>query len=317
MNDHQTKVSNFKLWLSAPLVLLMLLTACGELAAPTPDVSKQALRPGVGPLQALSDDEDESENEDENESEDEDDVETVVDGSFEAGTDNPYWSFTPETLCTTLTCGDGAGTAGPEDGAVWAWFGGSAADVTQTLEQTITLPRGDAELEFELWAGAVSASTFTFEVSLDDRVVYTLSSDSDDLEDFTEGYEDVEIDLSEYTDDKTHVLRFSFAKDALGDTNLSLDDVSLEVEDLEDAVQDIASMVKALPLKAGLERALVAKLNGATRAFERNRDRAGANILKAFSNQVKAQSKGKRKAIQSADADKLITSAQKLIAAAR
>lgn len=190
--------------------------------------------------------------------------------------------------------------------------------MTQTLEQTITLPRGDAELEFELWAGAVSASAFTFEVRLDDRVVYTLTSD--DTDDFDEDYEEVELDLSDYTDDKTHALRFTFVKDGLGDTNLSLDDVSLEVEDLEDAVRDIVDMVEALSLKKGLERALVVKLNGATRAFERSRDRAGANTLKAFTNQVKAKSRSrgkKQSAITTDDASKLITSAQKIIAAAR
>lgn len=307
-----------RIWLSAPLILL-LLAACGGADAPTLDVSK-SLRAHANPVQTLSDDDEkeDEEHEEEDETEDEDEVEVVVDGSFEAGTDNPYWSATPGTLCTTQICGNGAGTAGPEDGLVWAWFGGSAEAMTQTLEQTITLPRGDAELEFELWAGAVSASTFTFESRLDDRVVYTLTSD--DADDFDEDYEEVELDLSDYTDDKTHALRFTFVKDGLGDTNLSLDDVSLEVEDLEDAVRDIVDMVEALSLKKGLERALVVKLNGATRAFERSRDRAGANTLKAFTNQVKAKSRsrGKRQsAIATDDASKLITSAQKIIAAAR
>lgn len=166
MNDRQSPVSP-KLWLSTPFILLMLLTACGGVdnALPERDVSKRALRAGTAPaLTMLGDEDDEDEAEDE--TEDEDEVEVVVDGSFEAGTDNPYWSATPGTLCTIQTCGDGAGTAGPEDGLVWAWFGGSEGAMTQTLEQTVALPRGDAELEFELWAGALGAS-FTFTVSLD------------------------------------------------------------------------------------------------------------------------------------------------------
>lgn len=211
------------------------------------------------------------------------------------------------------------------------------------LEQTVTLPRGEAELEFELWAGATSASTFSFQVTLDDTKIFEftsadinreadedgeeesdteLSATSPDDEDendkdYTGGYEDVELDLSDYTDDKTHVLRFTFTKDGLGDTNLSLDEVSLEVEALEDATQDIVNMVVLLPLKAGLERALVVKLNGATKAFERNKDKVGINNLKAFTNQVKALSKGKKPKIPAADAGILIASAQELIAIAR
>jgi hypothetical protein len=127
----------------------------------------------------------------------------------------------------------------------------------------------------------------------------------------------VEVDVSDYTDDKAHTLRFTFSKDSLGDTNLSLDEVSLEIEALEDATQDIVDMVELLPLKVGLERALIAKLNGATKAFERNKDKAGINKLGAFSNQVKALSKGKKPKIPTADASTLIASAQKLIAIAR
>lgn len=295
--------------LGALLALLITLSACGGVdgAVPGRDVSKQALNPNS--LQALSDDEDEDESEeDESEDEDEDDVEAITDGGLEAGIDNPNWT-TPGTLCTVDVCGDGAGTASPKSGEVWAWFGGSEEAMTETLEQTVTLPRGDAELEFELWAGATSTSAFSLTVSLDDEVVYTLASDDLD-DDFTEGYDDVEVDLSDYTDDKAHALRFTFTKDSLGDTNLSLDEVSLEVEELEHAVQDITDEVKALPLKPTVEKPLVAKLNGATRAFERNRDKAGINELKAFTQQVKAQ-RGKK--IKTADANSLIASAQELI----
>lgn len=347
MND-QKIVLNPKLWLGAPL-LLLLLAACGGVddAAPRLDVSKQDLRAQGSLLQALSEDEEAEEVEEEDEDEDEDDVEAVVDGGFEAGIDNSNWTATPGLLCTVAVCGDGAGTAGPEEGEGWAWFGGTTDAVTETLEQTISLPRGDAELEFELWAGAVSASTFSFQVTLDGAEVFsyssadivqddeesgeegeegeeenettlaTLSLDDENDKDYTEGYEDVELDLSNYTDDKAHVLRFTFTKDGLGDTNLSLDEVSLEVEALEDATQDIVDMVVALPLKKGLERALVAKLNSATKAFERNKDKTGINNLKAFTNQVKAQSKGKKPKIPTTDASTLIASAQELIAIAR
>lgn len=341
MNDQKTG-STPKLWLGAPL-LLLLLAACGGVddAAPRLDVSKQDLRAQGGSLQALSEDEEAEEVEEADEDEDEDDVEAVVDGSFEAGVENPNWAATPGLLCTVAVCGDGLGTAGPSDGDVWAWFGGTTDAVTETLEQTVTLPRGDAELEFQLWAGAVSTSSFSLQVSLDGAEIFSFSSDDlnredeeggeeeddttlaglatgdEDGEDYTGGYEDVEIDLSDYTDDKTHTLRFTFTKDGLGDTNLSLDEVSLEVEALEDAAQDIVDMVELLPLKRGLERALVAKLNGATKAFERNKDKVGVNKLRAFTNQVKAQSKGKKPKIPTADANILIDSAQELIAIAR
>lgn len=298
--------------LGALLALLVTLAACSvDKTVPARDVSKQMLQADA--VQPLSDDEDDENEEEDDEDEDKDDVEAVKDGSFEAGTANPFWTATPGILCTVSQCGDGAGTAEPEDGDVWAWFGGTDGATSETLEQTVRLPRGDAELEFALWAGATSASAFSFTVSLDDRVVYRLTPDSLD-DDLTEGYEDVEIDLSDLTDDNTHVLRFSFAKDANGDTNVSLDEVSLEVEALEDAVHDITDEVVALPLKAKVEKPLVGKLNAAERAFERNRDRAGVGELKAFTRQVKAQ-RGKQ--IKTADANALIADANALIKAAQ
>lgn len=311
-----TKIETVKpvLKLGALLALLVTLAACGSVddALPTSDVSKQALLGGAGDVQTLSDDdedEDENEDEDEDESEDEDDVEAIKDGGFEAGTMNPFWTTTPGTLCTVSVCGDGAGTAGPEDGDVWAWFGGTEDATVESLEQTVTLPRGDAELEFEVWAGATSASVFSLTVSLDDTVIYTLASTDLD-EDVTEGYEEVELDLSDFTDDQSHVLSFDFSKDAQGDTNLSLDEVSLEVEALEDAVGDISDDVIALPLKPNVEKPLLSKLNAATKAFARNQDRAGAGQLKAFTQQVKAQ-RGKK--IPTAAANSLIANAQALI----
>ena len=303
--------------LGALLALLVTLAACGgvDSALPERDVSKQALR--ASDVQTLSDDEDEDEDEDENEdedeSEDEDDVEAIKDGGFEAGTMNPFWTTSPGTLCTVSVCGDGAGTAGPEDGNVWAWFGGTPNATVESVEQTIMLPRGDAELEFELWVGATSASVFSFTVSLDNTVVYTLDEDDYDG-DADDGYEDIELDLSDFTDDKAHVLSFDFSKDAQGDLNVSLDEVSLEVEALEDAVGDISDDVVALPLKPNVEKPLLSKLNAATKAFARNQDRAGAGQLKAFSQQVKAQ-RGKK--IPTAAATSLITQAQALIKIAK
>jgi len=94
MNDLKTlpTTTSPKLWLGAPLMLLMLLTACGGMddAAPTHDVSKQDLRAGAGTVQALSDDEEAEGVEDEDE--DEDDVEAIVDGGFEASVESPKWN---------------------------------------------------------------------------------------------------------------------------------------------------------------------------------------------------------------------------------
>ncbi|HET9494904.1 MAG TPA: zinc-dependent metalloprotease family protein, partial [Chloroflexia bacterium] len=70
----------------------------------------------------------------------------IVDGSFEAGSPNPYWDEgstnfgTP--LCDAASCGTGGGTAGPRTGAWWSWFGGVQAVEDAFVSQSVNIPAG-------------------------------------------------------------------------------------------------------------------------------------------------------------------------------
>jgi len=58
-------------------------------------------------------------------------ADVIQDGSFEAGTPNPFWSESSTAfgspICSVGLCGSGGGTAGPRTGSYWVWFGGTRA----------------------------------------------------------------------------------------------------------------------------------------------------------------------------------------------
>lgn len=149
-------------------------------------------------------------------------------GGFEDGTPNPYWTEyslnfgTP--LCDATSCGTGGGTAGPNSGAWWTWFGGSTTGDTGYVEQEIVINAGaSATLNFWVWVGleALGASDY-MRVTVDGTQIYAA-----DVAVTTLDYVEVTLDMSAFADGSPHMLRF--ASQTAGDGNICIDDVMLDV----------------------------------------------------------------------------------------
>ena len=152
----------------------------------------------------------------------------VGDGSFEAGTPNPEWDEFSSNFGTPLcdaVCGTGGGT-GPRTGAWWAWFGGTTAQETGIITQSVTIPSGSAELTFWLEIPATATGTNGFlSVRMDGTEVFR-------AEETTTGYStyaEVSVDVSAYAGG-THTLSFFSTTDAgSAVTNFFVDDVAITV----------------------------------------------------------------------------------------
>ncbi|MEZ4767464.1 MAG: proprotein convertase P-domain-containing protein [Caldilineales bacterium] len=161
-------------------------------------------------------------------------AEVVQDGSFEAGTPNPFWNEfstnfgTP--LCDALSCGTGGGTAGPLTGAWWAWFGGIAAYENGNVSQSVTIPSGGtATLSFWVWNGTCSGDSADYLAALIDGTELWRTTGAAP-ECGALGYREVTVDVSAYADDGAHLLEFSSEVFGTTTTNFSLDDVSLDAQ---------------------------------------------------------------------------------------
>ncbi len=154
----------------------------------------------------------------------------LQDPGFEAYTPNPYWAETSTNfgtpLCTSGACGTGGGTTGPRTGAVWAWFGGTAAYEAGSLSQTVTIPTGAAKLEFYLWIGVAdpgSDAADLFNAEIDNTTLFTTNATEIAL---YPSYTLVSIDVSAYADNASHTVVFSSVTDGQN-VNISLDDAAL------------------------------------------------------------------------------------------
>jgi len=155
----------------------------------------------------------------------------IQDPSFEAYTPNPYWTEysynfgTP--LCTIDDCGDGAGTAGPRSGDVWAWFGGTLYRYEEGyVVQNVIIPVGANTLEFYFWIGAATTSSSPndiFTVSIGNQEIFSANGTQTDL---YSGYTLVTLDISQFADGQVHPIKFySFISKQL--TNFNLDDIAI------------------------------------------------------------------------------------------
>ncbi|GAB4184347.1 MAG: hypothetical protein Tsb002_07260 [Wenzhouxiangellaceae bacterium] len=157
----------------------------------------------------------------------------IQDPSFEAGTPNPSWNEASTNfgtpLCDAAGCGDGGGTAGPNNGLFWAWMGGTAAtNEVASVDQDVVIPSGTATLSFFVWNGtAVAGGPDSLLVNVDGNTVLTLAEDDACC---TAGYAEVTVDVSAFADGGTHNIEFLISETDGTTTNINLDDVSLIVE---------------------------------------------------------------------------------------
>ncbi|HNH80343.1 MAG TPA: S8 family serine peptidase [Anaerolineales bacterium] len=157
-------------------------------------------------------------------------INLLQDPSFEAYTPNTYWLETSTNfgtpLCTIADCTNGAGTAGPRTGSVWAWFGGTTKDEAASLTQTVVFPTGTANLRFYLWIGRADSgrgAADQFTVTVDGVVVFT--ADATEMSAYS-SYTMVNLDVSTFADGAAHDIGFS-ANTSGQMVNFNLDDITL------------------------------------------------------------------------------------------
>lgn len=154
----------------------------------------------------------------------------VADGSFEAGSPNPFWTEASTNfgtpLCTVALCGTGTGT-GPLSGSWWAWFGGIAAFEAGSVSQSVTIPAGaPAELVFWVEQFACSGSAADFlEVTLGGTQLWVTTGA--DPACGVLGYRQITLDVSAYADGVARPLVFNSVIQGSAVTNFFLDSVSL------------------------------------------------------------------------------------------
>ncbi|MEI2688243.1 MAG: choice-of-anchor J domain-containing protein [Anaerolineae bacterium] len=160
-------------------------------------------------------------------------ADVVQDGSFEAGTPNPFWTEASTNfgtpLCDAPGCGTGTGT-GPLTGGWWAWFGGIAAYEASSVSQSVTIPSGGpATLSFwvEQFVCSGSASDY-LEVNIDGTQLWQTTGA--DAACGVLGYRQVTLDVSAYADGGAHTLEFNSEVFGSGTTNFFVDDVMLDAQ---------------------------------------------------------------------------------------
>lgn len=156
----------------------------------------------------------------------------IQDPSFEDGSPNSYWDeFSLEfntPLCTAAGCGGTGGGTGPRTGDWWAWFGGSNTGDTGYVSQSVTLLPGTAELSFYVeqeYCGDAGASNY-LALKIDDTEVWR--TNASDPACGVLGYRLVTVDVSDFADGDSHLIKFESVTVDL--SNFFLDDVELNLE---------------------------------------------------------------------------------------
>ena len=163
-------------------------------------------------------------------------TELILDGSFEACVPSnapnacPDWGETSlvfgSPICDAGWCGTGGGTAGPNTGTVWSWFGGAGGADVGTVSQAVTIPTGSATLTFYWWVGTSSAAGNDFNVDVDGTSIFNVSGAALASGPQGAGYVQESIDVSSYADGGSHTITFTGTEGG-SPINISLDDVSL------------------------------------------------------------------------------------------
>jgi hypothetical protein len=160
-------------------------------------------------------------------------ADVVQDGSFEAGTPNPFWNESSTNfgtpLCDVPGCGTGTGT-GPLTGAWWAWFGGIAAYESGNVSQSVTIPSGGpATLSFWVEQAVCSGDAADYlDVLIDGATLWSTNGAA--AECGTLGYRQVTVDVSAYADGGAHLLEFNSEVFGSANTNFFVDDVMLDAQ---------------------------------------------------------------------------------------
>ncbi|MGB3713069.1 MAG: myxococcus cysteine-rich repeat containing protein, partial [Candidatus Promineifilaceae bacterium] len=180
----------------------------------------------------------------------------IDDGSFEAGTPNPYWAESSTNfgtpICDVGSCGTGGGT-GPSDGAYWTWFGGIAAYEEGSVSQSVSVPATATDLTFDLEQIACDSPADYMEMTVDGNQEFL--TDGASALCGTLGYSTQTVDMSAYADDGSHTVEYHseiFAKNG-GSTNFFLDNVVLSDNQQSDGSPSVCTeIIEDLACDAGI-----------------------------------------------------------------
>lgn len=153
-------------------------------------------------------------------------ADVVRDGSFEAGTPNPFWTEASTNFGTPL-CNSGCGSGSPRTGLWWAWFGGVTLYEAGSVSQSVTIPSGGpATLSFWVNNRSCSGNPADYlEVNLDGVQLWETAAT--DPACGSSAYRQVTVDVSAYADDAAHILELKSETFGPAVTSFFLDDVAL------------------------------------------------------------------------------------------
>ncbi|MEU5261151.1 S8 family peptidase [Amycolatopsis sp. NPDC021455] len=170
---------------------------------------------------------------------------TATDDGGRAGSTSFTWTVTPPGGCAggqklvnpgfesgstgwsnaTYTVGQWSGVNAARSGSWSAWLGGYGTDVTETLEQTVTIPAGCANsvlsLYLKIHTGEVGSTPYDrFTVRIGSTVLATYSNAN------ASGYTVRSFDVGAFAG-RTVTVSFTSSEDATVQTSFVLDDLSL------------------------------------------------------------------------------------------
>lgn len=137
-------------------------------------------------------------------------VQTIVDGGFETGTPNAHWSEASTNfgtpICSNALCGNGNGSFLPRTGTYFAWFGGVGEFEAASLEQLVQIPPGQASLKFHVRIASSSDNPDDFlRVLMDGNEIFFVHNS--ELENYYLTYVPVTVDVSQWADGGSHLIR--------------------------------------------------------------------------------------------------------------
>ena len=151
----------------------------------------------------------------------------IPDHSFEAGPSGGIWTESSANfgtpICDVDGCGLGGGT-GPSDGSFWAWFGGIAGAVEESIvSQSVTFPASATDLTFDFELPACDSAADYLEFRIDGNTEFAV--DGTDASCGSVGYVLKTVDVTAYADGAEHDIGFyseTFSSNG-GATNFMVD----------------------------------------------------------------------------------------------
>ncbi len=147
----------------------------------------------------------------------------IADGGLEDGSPNGDWAEAGtqfEPICSQIFCG----AALANNGAFYAWFGGSSLPNAQSLSQDVVISSTSTTLDFELLIGICDSTNDSIAIDVDGTVIYSL----DCIDNFPV-YTPQSAPLGAFADGQEHTITISGNTVATngGNSNFFIDDIRI------------------------------------------------------------------------------------------